>query len=42
LIYRNEAELANVTSGIPAAQIAAQQTFSDPYKTVVFLEVEKQ
>jgi extracellular factor (EF) 3-hydroxypalmitic acid methyl ester biosynthesis protein len=41
LIYRSEAELADVTRGIPATQIAAQQTYCDPYNTVVFLEVEK-
>jgi SAM-dependent methyltransferase len=41
LIYRSDEELAGVTQGIPAAQIAAQRTFHDRFDNVVFLEVEK-
>lgn len=41
LIYRSEAELSDVARGIPATQIAAQQTFPDAYNNVAFLEIEK-
>jgi extracellular factor (EF) 3-hydroxypalmitic acid methyl ester biosynthesis protein len=41
LIYRGDEELAGVTQGIPAKQIAAQRTFHDRFENVVFLEVEK-
>jgi SAM-dependent methyltransferase len=41
LIYRSDEELAGVTRGIPATQIAAQRTFHDRFENVVFLEVEK-
>lgn len=42
LIYRSEDELTDVAKGIPAEQIAAQRTYCDQHKNVVFLEIEKQ
>ncbi|MGH9751290.1 MAG: methyltransferase domain-containing protein [Blastocatellia bacterium] len=41
LIYRRDEELAGVTQGIPATQIAAQRTFHDQFENLVFLDVEK-
>jgi hypothetical protein len=41
LIYRSENELADVSKGIPAEQIAAERTYCDAHRNVVFLEIKK-
>lgn len=42
LIYRNDEEMAELASGLPAEQVAKTRLFQDPHHNVVFLEIEKQ
>jgi hypothetical protein len=42
MIYRNDAEMADVASGLPVEQVAGQQVYRDSHEHVVFLEVVKQ
>jgi extracellular factor (EF) 3-hydroxypalmitic acid methyl ester biosynthesis protein len=41
LIYRDEAEMAEIGAAVPDAQVASRRTFRDAGGNVVYLEIEK-
>ena len=41
LIYRDEAEMAEIAAAVPGGEVARQRTFRDRGGNVVYLEIER-